>query len=499
MIKPLGSFPLSAGRILSLALGLCSVAQGRAQPIQLHPANPHYFFWRGKPTVLITSGEHYGMVINPDLDYRRYLETLRADGLNYTRIFAGAYVEKPGAFGIARNNLAPGPGKFLAPWARSPVAGYAGGGNKFDLARWNPDYFKRLTDFVQEAGQRGIVVEVTLFSSIYNGEQWSFSPFNPTNNVNGTRLTDWRRLHTRTNDGLLVMQEAYVRQIVRALNSHDNIFYELQNEPWSDHHTMGDLINPYLPDTPEFPNAVEITTAASLEWQATVASWITREESALPQRHLIAQNIANFRLPVRETDIAPGVGILNFHYAYPEAVAWNYGLARVIGYDESGFAGSADETYRREAWAFLMAGGALFNHLDYSFTAGAEDGTDTALNGPGGGSPALRRQLNVLGEFIRSFNFVALRPDSQVVRKSPGVITRVLSQPGVAYALYARGRSPCAIELELPPGPYRADWVETRAGRVLHSEAVAHRGGAWRIQSPAFEDDIALRLLRAVR
>ena len=36
----------------------------RIRPIQLHPDNPHYFLWRGKPTVLITSGEHYGAVLN---------------------------------------------------------------------------------------------------------------------------------------------------------------------------------------------------------------------------------------------------------------------------------------------------------------------------------------------------------------------------------------------------------------------------------------------------
>jgi hypothetical protein len=33
-----------------------------AQPIALHPDNPRYFLWRGKPTVLITSAEHYGAV-----------------------------------------------------------------------------------------------------------------------------------------------------------------------------------------------------------------------------------------------------------------------------------------------------------------------------------------------------------------------------------------------------------------------------------------------------
>jgi len=472
---------------------------GLGQPIQLHPANPHYFLWRGKPTILITSGEHYGMVVNRDLDYRRYLETLRSDGLNYTRVFTGAYVEKAGAFGIQRNNLAPGPGKFLAPWSRSGVPGYAGGGTKFDLTRWNPDYFARLTDFTREAARLGIVVEVTLFSSVYNDEQWSVSPFHPANNVNGTRLTDWRRLHTRTNDGVLPLQEAYVRQIVRALNSFDNVFYELQNEPWSDQHTLGDLINPYLTDQPEFPNAVELTTPASLEWQATVATWIGREEATLPQRHLLAQNVANFRLPVRETEIAPGVAILNFHYAYPEAVTWNYGLGRTIGYDETGFAGAADDTYRREAWNFLMAGGGLFNHLDYSFTLGAEDGSDTAPNGPGGGSSALRRELKALGEFIRSFNFVALRPDTQAVRKSPGVVTRVLSQPGIAYALYLRGRSPCSLELDLPVGAYRADWIETVSARTLGSEAFMHRGGPRALLAPPFVDDLALRLLRTGR
>ena len=30
-----------------------------AEPITLHPENPHYFLFRGKPAVLITSGEHY--------------------------------------------------------------------------------------------------------------------------------------------------------------------------------------------------------------------------------------------------------------------------------------------------------------------------------------------------------------------------------------------------------------------------------------------------------
>src|SRR5580765_4317360 len=92
----------------------------KSQSIRLHPANPHYFLFRGKAVVLITSGEHYGAVLNRDFDYHRYLSTLEVDGLNYTRLFTGSYVEVPAkSFGILHNNLAPGPGRFLGPWARS--------------------------------------------------------------------------------------------------------------------------------------------------------------------------------------------------------------------------------------------------------------------------------------------------------------------------------------------------------------------------------------------
>src|SRR5262245_16323437 len=106
-------------------------------PLALHPTNPHYFLFRGKPTVLVTSAEHYGAVINTDFDYGKYLDTLAADGLNLTRLWVGPYCEPPGAFGIADNTLAPKAGKVIFPWARTDRRGYANGGNKFDLTKWD--------------------------------------------------------------------------------------------------------------------------------------------------------------------------------------------------------------------------------------------------------------------------------------------------------------------------------------------------------------------------
>src|SRR5262249_50801203 len=150
-------------------------SQTSAQTIGLNPANPHYFLFRGKPAVLITSGEHYGSVLNPDFDYNAYLKTLAKDGLNCTRLFTGSYFEPQGAFGIRKNNLAPAPGRALVPWARSEVPGNTGAGYKFDLNRWDADYFRRLRDFVRAAAKAGVVVEVTLFSSIYGDQQWAIN------------------------------------------------------------------------------------------------------------------------------------------------------------------------------------------------------------------------------------------------------------------------------------------------------------------------------------
>jgi len=53
-------------------------AAAEPSPISLHPDNGHYFLFRGKPTVLVTSTEHYGAVLNGDFDYVPYLDELKA-------------------------------------------------------------------------------------------------------------------------------------------------------------------------------------------------------------------------------------------------------------------------------------------------------------------------------------------------------------------------------------------------------------------------------------
>lgn len=467
----------------------------QAQPIRLHPENPHYFLFQGKPALLITSAEHYGAVLNPDFDYLPYLAALAEDSLNYTRIFTGSYFEPSGAFGIEKNTLAPAGDRAVTPWARSSTPGYGGGGNKLDLDRWNPAYFTRLKDFVTEAGRRGIVVEVTLFTSIYGEEQWKINPLNPANNVNEIAPVQRSKVNTLDNGNLLAYQEKLVRKIVRELNGFDNVIFEIQNEPWADNgRVQAETNSRRAGSESNWQDRVEVANDASLEWQDMIASYIASEEASLPKKHLIAQNYSNFEAPVEH--VVGGVSIINFHYARPEAVRLNYGRERVIGFDESGFAGSADSTYRRQAWRFVLAGGGLFNNLDYSFTVDRPGGTDSN-KAPGGGSPALRDQLRILKSFMQSLDFVSMRPDLSFIQQAPNVTPQALANPGEAYAIYLDHPLQSDLVLALRAGAYNVEWIDPRTGKTLFRDRIQHTGGTATLKAPSYDEDVALRIVRA--
>src|SRR5207249_9785587 len=102
--------------------------------------------------------------INRTFDYNAYFDALKSYTLNYTRIYPAAFIEPEGTFHL-ENTLAPKPGDLIQPWARSQTPGYRSGGNLFDLDKWDPEYFRRLKDFVAQADARGIVVEVCFFNA----------------------------------------------------------------------------------------------------------------------------------------------------------------------------------------------------------------------------------------------------------------------------------------------------------------------------------------------
>ena len=470
--------------IASGLLCACLVTARGQGPIQLHPENPHYFLWRGKPTVLITSGEHYGAVMNLDFDYRRYLDELKSHGFNLTRVFSGTYREVPGSFNIKGNTLAPAKGRYVCPWARSEAAGADDGGNKFDLTKWDEAYLERLKDFVREAGARGVVVELVFFCTMYDDKVWNASPMNARNNVNGIGGVGRGEVYAGKDEKLLAAQKAVVTKLVTELNAFDNVYFEVCNEPYE-------------------------RSGLTKEWNDQIITAVAAAESALPNKHLIAQGFPPSKEPVRELN--GQVSILNFHAPKTDAVGLNYSLHRVIALDETGGSDQSDRKYRTEGWDWTLAGGGVYDHLDFSFTTDRPDGSATPLppGTPGGGGPELRRQLRVLKDFIESFDFIRMKPDVVTVksnlitlrpsgqtRGASAATVRALSVPGKEYAIYVNGGTAAQLILELPVGAWKAEWINTKNGRKENTERFAHDGGPRPLVSPPYSEDIALRVTR---
>ena len=455
--------------------------------LQLHPDNPHYFLWRGRPTVIIGSGEHYGAVLHRAFDYVKYLDTLQSYGLNHTRLFTGTYVEPEeywaGDVILTGNTLGPGEGEMICPYARSDQPGYAGGGNKFDLSRWDESYLARLADFVSQASQRGVIVEVNLFCPYYRDEYWHLAPWHVANNVNNLPYCDRMDVYTLDRSGpLLALQEAVVRRIVQELRGFDNVYYEICNEPY-----FGGV---------------------TLPWQHHIGKVIADAEAGFPARHLISQNIANYS--ARVVDPAPTVSIYNFHYAWPpDTVAQNWPLNRPIGDNETGFRGPGDRPYRREGWEFILAGGALFSHLDFSFTVGHEDGSyPLRPDQVGGGSRTLREQLATLKRFIEGFDVTRMVPDNAAIRGGTigaaldggmtQISARALVEPGAQYAIYVAGGDALRLGVLLPPGHYAAEWLDPLSGNATPAGVFHHAGGEYILEAPPYAYDIALGIRKAI-
>jgi hypothetical protein len=482
------------------AIVLLVVASASAEPIKVDPSNPHYYLFNGRPTILITSAEHYGAVINLDFDYVAYLDALKAYGLNYTRIWPGALLEMVGEF-CNNNTMGPRPDRTIVPWARSNQPGYVYGGNKFDLDQWNPEFFARLKDFIVKAAERGIVVEVCFFNSQYS-HRWPLSPLYYQNNIQGVGKCDFKDAQTLKYPDLVQRESDYVAKITREVNGYDNVILEICDEP--------SLFTSHLEAGPWIGHLLEV---------------VHNTESQLPNQHLVGQEVQGGIGGPIDYSGSPLLSVIVGQYVWgPEegssaqmggikGLDYEYGHNKPIEFNETPYypfqyrRGDAVAASRVEAWEFIVGGGASFNHLNSRYTI-----EDAAGNTPD--NAQILSALRNLKNFIYSFDFIKMHPDKTfVVSGIPsGAYCRGISEPGQQYALYHHhsvmeepnkeyyvvtpGAYAETLVLDLPGGNYQADWIDPASGSVVGSLEFAHQGGNKALVTPAHTVDVALRVKR---
>jgi len=218
-----------------------SAAAPASGPLRVHPDNPRYFADASGKVLYLTGSHTWSNLVDmgsgdppPKFDFTAYLDFLTRLNHNFIRMWTWESTRwQPGHWRPdATHTVAP------HPFARTGPGLAKDGKPKFDLTRYDRDYFDRLRTRVAAAGERGIYVSVMLFEGWgvqFAKGAWQTHPFHPANNINGIDgdvNADGRGLeiHTLANRRVLALQEAYVRRVIDTVGHLDNVLYEISNE-----------------------------------------------------------------------------------------------------------------------------------------------------------------------------------------------------------------------------------------------------------------------------
>jgi hypothetical protein len=478
----------------------------KSDPVQVFQANPHYFYYKGHPVVLITSDHHYGAIIDQDFDFVRYLNYLADQGMNLTRIYPGGMFEPADKY-LPGNPLGPRPGRQLLPWARSDQTGASPlltepgqPSFKYDLNNWNPQYFKRLKAFVTLARKNDIIVEIPFFNGMY-ADCWPLMALYHGNNIQHVGRYDstdcglFTTMDLRNQD-VVKYQMAYIKKIVTELNAYDNIIYDICDEPTLQGLPDGSII--VNPDSLIAP------------WIETMKEAFLKAEEGLPKKHLLGQTVQNLSPDLSDE---PWCQWLAAEYVKPAAKAldMNYGDNKPIVNVESNYFGASltkndytVDAVRLEGWWFMLGGGAGIINLNGEYYRGNETGGVSTQS-------QIVPQRRILKEFMQHLDLAGLSRFTAVSNIPEGTIYNALAENGKQYALYlfhgshdaawganfvpVPGHYQDTLMLSgIPAGQYLVEWVDPSSGAVKERENLNFEGGDLSVTTPLFTLDIALMI-----
>jgi hypothetical protein len=192
--------------------------------IQPYRKNPFFWQHKEKPILLLGGTDDDNLFQWEGRTLTNHLNLLKSVGGNYVR-----------------NSMSSrDPGNLQA---------FAKLGDRYDLNRWDDEYWKRFETFLRETARRDIIVQIEVWDRFdFAREPWSMNPFNPKNNRNYTagqsRLLEVIDAHPsnrrnaffrsvpklENNMPVLACQQAFVDKMLSFTLQHTHILYCIDNE-----------------------------------------------------------------------------------------------------------------------------------------------------------------------------------------------------------------------------------------------------------------------------
>jgi len=425
-----------------------------ASATEAHAQMGHDGRWltRGGRPVYLVGFDCQELASDPSIDYVAALDAFVSHRVNRVRIWTYTWFGGPA---------------FMAPWHFDESAG------RYDLDRWNEDYWARLQDFVAEAQRRDIVVEVSIFAPYPNADWWWSDPdsrlaWNAENNVNGVFWANDRGvfypqffdldLPDRSNSGrtLRDYQQALVDEVVARLGRFDNVFLEIANEfavedvgataggihdvhGWQSHWAQR------VADTSALPVSAHVQAISPYSYASVEGAQYFRDDPSI--------DVLSFRFNTSPDEISAHLHDLQ-------------DSGKVLSVNES--SGTADfyadlDLQMHYAWGMLMSGGYFALYEDDSSRVGSAGWTAGA------------ERLEVMRDIVESAPFWELSPVDgsgaeydDLVHGGPAAGWQVLASPGRAYIVFFWGEATGSdVTMDMGSAPLDYAWRDPRDGSFL--------------------------------
>jgi hypothetical protein len=445
-----------------------SWAQTATGPLRVLTSNPRWFT-DGSGKAVYLAGSHTwqslqdsgllirGAVQNPPpaFDYTGYLDLLERHHHNFFRLWRWEVTKWTDDY--TDNKV-----KYCRPhpWMRTGPGTARDGEPKFDLTRFNPEYFDRLRDRVAAARDRGIYVAVMLFEGweLQFTDGWQHHPFHGPNNVNGVEADsdgDGKGIEfntlpsTEAGRRVLALQEAYVRKVIDAVNEFDNVLYEICNE----------------------------SHGGSTAWQYHLIRFVKQYQGGKPKQHPVG---------------------MTFQYRGGTNAILNESPADWVSPNP----GDPQRDYRKDPCADCL-NKVVVNDTDHlwghtggdniwvwrSFTRGLNVLLMEEMLPSPTWQDSARQAMGQVRRFADRMNLAAMHPDQKVSATGYSLANR-----GHEYLVFQADKGEFTVDLKDAPGRFRAEWLDINANRALLAREV--EGGSVRTFTTPFPGPAALYLHR---
>ncbi|MCC6795570.1 MAG: hypothetical protein IT366_10660 [Candidatus Hydrogenedentes bacterium] len=217
--------------LLSLLIGLTVTISATADAgISPWPDNPWYWCYKGDPVLLLGGSDDDNLFQWPEDKLIPQLDRLANAGGN-----------------VIRNTMSDRKDKGFEVY---PFKQRDDG--KYDLSKWNDEYWSRFERMLRETSKRKIFVQIEVWDRFdytdSGSERWQIHPYNPKNNVNYTydesgfaeRYSDhpganrqpffFTTPNQRNNEVVLKYQQRFVEKMLQLSLQYDHVLYCMDNE-----------------------------------------------------------------------------------------------------------------------------------------------------------------------------------------------------------------------------------------------------------------------------